>query len=90
MSIVTIVTLLLFFVPLSSFSSELNSGDSSWILTSTALVLFMTLPGLALFYGGLVRSRNAAEIVTKNLGLYAIACVMYLVCGFFIMYCCGT
>ena len=36
-------------------ASELNSGDSAWILTSTALVLFMTLPGLALFYGGLVR-----------------------------------
>ena len=36
-------------------AQEINSGDTSWILTSTALVLFMTLPGLALFYGGLVR-----------------------------------
>ena len=37
-------------------SSEINAGDTAWILTATALVLFMTLPGLALFYGGLVRS----------------------------------
>ena len=40
-------------------ADELNSGDTAWILTSTALVLFMTLPGLSLFYAGLVRSKNA-------------------------------
>ena len=45
----------LMFVPLG-MTDELNAGDTSWILTSTALVLLMTLPGLALFYGGLVRS----------------------------------
>ena len=37
---------------------EPNSGDTAWMLTSTALVLFMTIPGLALFYGGLVRTKN--------------------------------
>ncbi|MDA1005019.1 MAG: ammonia channel protein, partial [Verrucomicrobia bacterium] len=37
---------------------ELSTGDTAWMLTATVLVLFMTLPGLALFYGGLVRGRN--------------------------------
>ena len=44
-------------------ADELNSGDTAWILTSTALVLFMTLPGLALFYGGLVRSKNVLSVL---------------------------
>jgi Amt family ammonium transporter len=44
---------------------ELNSGDTAWILTSTALVLFMTLPGLALFYGGLVRTKNVLSVLMQ-------------------------
>lgn len=54
-------------------SNELNSGDTSWILTSTALVLFMTLPGLALFYGGLVRSKNVLSVLMQ---CFAIACLI--------------
>jgi Amt family ammonium transporter len=53
----------------------LNTGDTSWILTSTALVLFMTLPGLALFYGGLVKSRN---ILSVFMHCISIACLMSL------------
>ena len=45
------------FIP-SLIAEEMSSGDTAWILTSTALVLLMTLPGLALFYGGLVRSKT--------------------------------
>jgi len=52
---------------------------------SGALVMWMAA-GFTMLEAGLVRSKNAAEIVTKNLGLFSIACVMYLVCGFFIMY----
>ncbi len=44
-------------------AQELNTGDTAWILTSTALVLFMTLPGLALFYGGLVRAKNVLSVL---------------------------
>ena len=44
-------------------ADQLNSGDTAWIITATALVLFMTLPGLALFYGGLVRSRNVLSVL---------------------------
>jgi len=52
---------------------------------SGAFVMWMAA-GFTMLEAGLVRSKNAAEIVTKNLGLFSIACVMYLVCGFFIMY----
>ena len=57
--------LLPFLILLSSGVSadELNSGDTAWILTSTALVLFMTLPGLSLFYAGLVQSKNVLSVL---------------------------
>ena len=51
----------------------INSGDTSWILTATALVLFMTMPGLALFYAGLVRSKNVTTQLTKNIALFSIS-----------------
>ena len=49
----------------AALSSEVNPGDTAWILTATALVLFMTLPGLALFYGGLVRSQNILSVLMQ-------------------------
>ena len=55
-----------------AMAATANSGDSAWILTSTALVLFMTLPGLALFYGGLVRARNFLSVFVH---CFIIACV---------------
>ena len=45
-----------FLFPGAALADQLDSGDTAWMLTSTALVLFMTIPGLALFYGGLVRT----------------------------------
>tara|TARA_R110002012_G_scaffold287185_9_gene479400 strand:- start:45286 stop:46467 length:1182 start_codon:yes stop_codon:yes gene_type:complete len=51
----------------------MNAADTAWIMTATALVLFMTLPGLALFYGGLVRSRNVLSVFMH---CYAVACLM--------------
>ena len=62
----------LLFVPFG-MTDDLNSGDTSWILTSTALVLLMTLPGLALFYGGLVRSKNVLSVLMQ---CFSIACLM--------------
>ncbi len=53
----------------------MNAADTAWIITATALVLFMTLPGLALFYGGLVRARNVLSVFMH---CYAIACLMSL------------
>lgn len=57
-----------------------NSGDTAWILVSTALVLFMTLPGLALFYGGLVRSRNVLSVMAQCAGLACMASILWAVC----------
>jgi Amt family ammonium transporter len=54
----------------------LNSGDTAWLITATALVLFMTLPGLALFYGGLVRTKNVLSVLMQ---CFAIACVVSLI-----------
>ena len=59
--------------------------NNFYLLMSGALVMWMAA-GFTMLEAGLVRSKNAAEIVTKNFGLFSIACVMYLVCGFFIMY----
>ena len=53
--------------------AKASAGDTAWILTATALVLFMTLPGLALFYGGLVRARNLLSVLMQ---CFAVACLM--------------
>ena len=66
-------TLLFSFLSFTSMADGLDSGDTSWILTSTALVLFMTLPGLSLFYAGLVRSKNALSVLMQ---CFAIACMV--------------
>ena len=62
--------------------AALNAADTSWILTSTALVLFMTLPGLALFYGGLVRTKNVLSILMQCFVIAGLASVLWLVAGY--------
>jgi len=57
----------------------LDSGDTAWMLTSTALVLFMTIPGLALFYGGLVRAKNVLSILMQCFAITCMITVMWLV-----------
>src|SRR6056300_788567 len=66
----------------SVHASELNSGDTAWILTSTALVLFMTLPGLALFYGGLVRSKNVLSVLMQCFAIACLISVCWVVYGY--------
>ncbi|MDB4151690.1 ammonium transporter [Pseudomonadales bacterium] len=58
---------------------SVNSGDTAWILTSTALVLFMTIPGLALFYGGLVRSKNVLSVLMQCFAITCVVSVLWLV-----------
>jgi Amt family ammonium transporter len=60
----------------------LESGDTAWILTSTALVLFMTIPGLSLFYGGLVRSKNVLSILMQCFVLTCLISVLWLIAGY--------
>ena len=63
-------------------ADELISGDTAWILTSTALVLFMTLPGLSLFYAGLVRSKNAISVLMQCFAIACIVSVAWVVYGY--------
>jgi Amt family ammonium transporter len=59
-----------------------SPGDTAWILTSTALVLFMTLPGLALFYGGLVRSKNVLSVMAQCVAIACLVSVLWLLVGY--------
>lgn len=63
-----------------------NSGDTAWILTATALVLFMSLPGLALFYGGLVRAKNFLSVLMKVYAIAALASIIWVVAGYSIAF----
>jgi Amt family ammonium transporter len=69
-------------LPKAAAADTLDTGDTAWILASTALVLFMTLPGLALFYGGLVRTKNVLSVLMQCLVLAATMTVLWLVCGY--------
>ncbi|MBM4206978.1 MAG: ammonium transporter [Gammaproteobacteria bacterium] len=65
----------LLFLPELCLGAELNQANTAWILTSTALVLFMTIPGLSLFYAGLVRSKNVLSVLMQ---CFAITCLVSL------------
>lgn len=60
----------------------LDTGDTAWVMTSTALVLFMTLPGLSLFYAGLVRSRNVLSVLMQCFTIACLVSVLWLVVGY--------
>ncbi|WP_395719320.1 ammonium transporter [Prosthecobacter sp.] len=62
--------------------STINSGDTAWLLVSTALVLFMMIPGLALFYAGLVRAKNILSILMQCFALTAVLSLVWLACGY--------
>ncbi len=70
-------------LPCSAFAQETaDSGDTAWILTSTALVLFMTLPGLSFFYGGLVRSKNVLSVLMQCFAIACGASLIWLIAGY--------
>src|SRR5476651_65961 len=64
----------------------LNSGDTSWMLTSTALVLFMTIPGLALFYGGMVRSKNILSVMMQCFAITGLISILWVIYGYSIAF----
>ncbi len=79
--------LLLSALPILGLAEEaaapaINSGDTAWMLTSTALVLFMTIPGLALFYGGLVRSKNVLSVLMQCFAITALVTVLWTIYGY--------
>ena len=62
--------------------AALDSGDTAWLLTSTALVLFMTIPGLALFYGGLVRAKNVLSVLMQCFAILCMVSVIWILFGY--------
>ncbi|AOI83725.1 MULTISPECIES: ammonium transporter [Burkholderia] len=68
--------------PFSVDSSKISAGDTAWMLTSTALVLFMTIPGLALFYAGMVRKKNVLATVMQSFAITAVITVLWTVVGY--------
>ena len=74
-----VVTILLSFLNVElaiASESDISNANTAWILTSTALVLFMTLPGLAFFYGGLVRSKNVLSVLMQCFSLACLVSIM--------------
>ena len=69
-------------LPTTAFAEGLDTGDTAWMLTATVLVLFMTLPGLALFYGGLVRSKNVLSVLMQCFVIACIVSIIWVVYGY--------
>jgi Amt family ammonium transporter len=82
--IMTLVTLALVTLSFPSFASDtvLNGANTAWVLTSTALVLLMTLPGLALFYGGLVRRKNILSILMQCFAIAGVSSILWFIVGY--------
>ena len=70
--------------------ADVNNGDTAWILTSTALVLFMTLPGLALFYAGLVNSKNVVSVLMQHFAVACVVSIIWVVLGYSLAFSSGN
>jgi Amt family ammonium transporter len=79
-----LLIILLFSAPAAFAGAEppstLDTGDTAWMITATVLVLFMTLPGLALFYGGLVRSKNVLSVLMHCFAIACVASLLWVIC----------
>ncbi|HET7412921.1 MAG TPA: ammonium transporter, partial [Pararhizobium sp.] len=67
---------------LAQDAAKLNSGDTAWMLTSTMLVLMMTVPGLALFYGGMVRKKNVLATAMQSFAITCLVTVIWMIAGY--------
>ncbi len=82
-----LLAILLLLSPSIAFAQDdLNGANTAWILTSTALVLFMTLPGLSLFYGGLVRTKNVLSVLMQCFAIAVTISVLWLLVGYSIAF----
>ena len=70
--------------------AKIDTGDTAWMLTSTALVLMMTIPGLALFYGGMVRKKNILATLMQSFAICALVTVLWMVAGYSLAFTNGT
>ena len=83
---------LIVFLSFTSFPAcaDVNNGDTAWVLTSTALVLFMTLPGLALFYAGLVNSKNVVSVLMQHFALACVVSIIWVTLGYSLAFSSGN
>src|SRR5512140_1974953 len=70
----------------TALATSPGPGHNAWQMTSSALVLFMTLPGLALFYGGLVRRKNVLSVLAQCLGITGLVTILWWLCGYSIAF----
>src|SRR5215208_7395955 len=68
----------------------IDSGDTAWMLVATALVMLMVLPGLALFYGGLVRAKNLLSVMSQVLGIAAVAVLTWVLWNYSLAFSSGN
>src|SRR5437660_1771306 len=71
-------------------NSQINSGDTAWMLASMALVLMMTVPGLALFYGGMVRKKNVLATLMQSFAITCLVTLLWYVIGYSLAFTPGT
>ena len=84
-SLIALLTLLAICFPGQALAEEapaLNSGDTAWMLTATALVLFMTIPGLSLFYAGMVRSKNVLSVLMQCFAITSLMTILWVLYGY--------
>ena len=81
-AMVPLVVLLAPGLALAEETSAINSGDTAWLLTATALVLFMTIPGLSLFYGGLVRRNNVLSVLMQCFAITGLITILWVLLGY--------
>ena len=80
-------------LPAVAFAADkpkIDSGDTAWMLTSTALVLMMTIPGLALFYGGMVRKKNVLATIVQSFAITCLVTVLWMVVGYSLAFTAGS
>ncbi|MEI7874020.1 MAG: ammonium transporter [Alphaproteobacteria bacterium] len=76
--------------PAPAAAPKLDTGDTAWMLTSTALVLMMTIPGLALFYGGMVRKKNVLATVMQSFAITCLISILWLIVGYSLAFTSGS
>ena len=88
--LVSLLALTVFLFPVTAHAAPFDSGDTAWMLVSSLLVLMMTVPGLALFYGGLVKRDNVLSALTQSLGVAIMVSVVWPIIGYSIAFTTGS
>src|SRR5215467_14895637 len=78
------------FAQAETATPKIDTGDTAWMLISAALVLFMTIPGLALFYGGLVRTKNVLGTLMQSFIMVGIVTIQWIVIGYSLAFATGS